>query len=57
MNTDIDYVDTRSAAISGERNVHKELVTMPLEGFGVKIMTGRLYMTLATGRVTKEQKI
>ena len=29
----IYYVDSRRAIISGERNVHKELVTMPLEGF------------------------
>ena len=29
----IDYVDSRRAFISGERNVHNELVTMPLRGF------------------------
>ena len=29
----IDYVDSRRVVISGERNVYKELVTMPLEGF------------------------
>ena len=50
--TCIDYIDSRRAVISGERNVHKELVTMPLEGFwceniGVKIMTVCLSMTLA----------
>ena len=28
------HIDSRRADISGERNVHKELVTMPLEGFG-----------------------
>ena len=26
----IDYVDSRGAYISGERNVHNELVSMPL---------------------------
>ena len=29
----IEYVDSRRAVISGERNVHKELIAMPLEGF------------------------
>ena len=35
--------------------MHKELVTMPLEGFGVKIMTDRLCMTLVVDRVRNER--
>ena len=35
--TNVDYVDSRRAVISGERNVYKELVTMPLGGFWCKI--------------------
>ena len=33
--TDYEYkrTDSRRAFISGERNVHNELVTMPLRGF------------------------
>ena len=35
--------------------MHKELVTMPLEGFGVKITTDRLCTTLAVDRVSNER--
>ena len=48
--TYVYYVDSRAVNISGERNVLKELVTMPLGGFGVKIMTDRLCMTLAVDK-------
>ena len=46
-------VYSKRADISGERNVHKDLVTMPL---GVKIISDRLYMTLAVDRVPNQEQ-
>ena len=36
LQTYVDYVDPRRVVISGGRSVHKELVSMYLEGYGVK---------------------